>query len=224
MTHPFWHMLSRESWQECRSDPNQAGTCRPRAFGMASALAQPPTGKLSSFSSTMRCHEWNLALLNKVASPRSPVGGCWQWLFFQNATHVQLHSGKNPIVLYRQSHWGIIFEGSKLKARTSLLPRFSEKRRSRFELWSLIFETVFENVTPSGIGCTRKWFKWNCILRCTSALSLLHFLATVQLVRSPSRNIKISGGTPRTGTRCSLRNFVFLEKFPISDRHCRTAT
>ena len=30
--------------------------------------------------------------------------------------------------------WGDIFESSKLKARTSLLPRFSEKRRSSFEL------------------------------------------------------------------------------------------
>jgi len=30
--------------------------------------------------------------------------------------------------------WGVIFESSKLKARTSLLPRFSEKRRSSFEL------------------------------------------------------------------------------------------
>ena len=30
--------------------------------------------------------------------------------------------------------WGDIFESSKLKARTSLLPRFSEKRSSSFEL------------------------------------------------------------------------------------------
>ena len=34
--------------------------------------------------------------------------------------------------------WGVIFESSKLKARTSLLPRFSEKRRSSFELWNSI--------------------------------------------------------------------------------------
>jgi len=33
--------------------------------------------------------------------------------------------------------WGDIFESSKLKAWTSLLPRFSEKRRSSFELWAL---------------------------------------------------------------------------------------
>jgi len=33
--------------------------------------------------------------------------------------------------------WGDIFESSKLKDRMSLLPRFSEKRRSSFELWAL---------------------------------------------------------------------------------------
>jgi len=36
---------------------------------------------------------------------------------------------------YSQSHLGWHFQ--KLKARTSLLPRFSEKRRSSFELWAL---------------------------------------------------------------------------------------
>jgi len=30
--------------------------------------------------------------------------------------------------------WGDIFESSKLRARTSLLPRFSEKKHSSFEL------------------------------------------------------------------------------------------
>jgi len=34
--------------------------------------------------------------------------------------------------------------GVKLKARTSLLPRFNEKRRSNFERWA--FETSFENL------------------------------------------------------------------------------
>jgi len=33
--------------------------------------------------------------------------------------------------------WDVIFESSKLKARMSLSPRFSEKRRSSFELWAL---------------------------------------------------------------------------------------
>ena len=33
--------------------------------------------------------------------------------------------------------WGVTFEGSRLKARPSLLPRFGEKGRSNFELWAL---------------------------------------------------------------------------------------
>ena len=37
---------------------------------------------------------------------------------------------------------------SKLKARTSLLTETWQKKRASFELWA------FENVTPSGIGCT----------------------------------------------------------------------
>jgi len=37
---------------------------------------------------------------------------------------------------------------SKLKARTSLSTETWQKRRSSFELWA------FENITPSGIGCT----------------------------------------------------------------------
>ena len=42
---------------------------------------------------------------------------------------------------YSKSHLGwhfrMLFQKSKLKARTSLLPRFSEKRSSNFELWAL---------------------------------------------------------------------------------------
>jgi len=33
--------------------------------------------------------------------------------------------------------WGVIFEGSRLKVRTSLLPCFGEKGRSNFELCTL---------------------------------------------------------------------------------------
>jgi len=34
-------------------------------------------------------------------------------------------------------HFRMLFQSSKLRARTSLLPRFSEKRRSSFRLWCL---------------------------------------------------------------------------------------
>jgi len=54
---------------------------------------------------------------------------------------------------YSQSHLGwhsrMLFQSSKLKARSSLFTKTWQKRRSSFELWA------FENVTPSGIGCTK---------------------------------------------------------------------
>jgi len=59
---------------------------------------------------------------------------------------------QDPNAVTASPTWGDIFESSKLKARTSLLPQLSEKRRSSF--LALSFETAFENVTPSGIGCT----------------------------------------------------------------------
>ena len=44
--------------------------------------------------------------------------------------HISCQSTANPT-------WGDIFESSKHIARTSLLPIFSERRRSSFELWAL---------------------------------------------------------------------------------------
>ena len=47
----------------------------------------------------------------------------------------------DPILRTALSHLGrhfrIPFQSSKMKARTSVLPRFSGKRRSSFELWAL---------------------------------------------------------------------------------------
>jgi len=54
--------------------------------------------------------------------------------------------------MYSRSHLGwhfrMLFQSSKLKARTSLFTETCQKRHSSFELWA------FENVSPSGIGCT----------------------------------------------------------------------
>jgi len=56
--------------------------------------------------------------------------------------------------LYSRSHWGwyfrMLFQSSKFKARTSLLSRFSEKRRSSFELWA--FERAFEISPHEGLA------------------------------------------------------------------------
>jgi len=54
-------------------------------------------------------------------------------------THTHTHSMEDVECLKDYIHtanptWGDIFESSKLKARTSLLPRFNGKRRSSFEL------------------------------------------------------------------------------------------
>jgi len=70
---------------------------------------------------------------------------------------------------------GDIFESSKLKARTSLLP-FQWKET--FELWALSFKTAFENDTPSWIGCS--FFP---ILGCESITFRSHTFFTI-FVRS----------------------------------------
>jgi len=49
-----------------------------------------------------------------------------QYIYINVYMHTYIYTA-NPT-------WGVVFESSKLKARTSLLPRFSEKRRSSFEL------------------------------------------------------------------------------------------
>jgi len=53
--------------------------------------------------------------------------------------HSHIHN--MSFIIYSRSrlgwHFRMLFQSSKLKARTSLLPRFSEKRRSSSELWAL---------------------------------------------------------------------------------------
>ena len=89
---------------------------------------------------------------------------------------------------YRRSHLGwhfrMLFRSSKLKARASLLPRFSKKRRSIGELWALSFDRAFENVTPRGIGCssrkcvqhsaTKLWWSWSKVLTKSVTLSKIN--------------------------------------------------
>jgi len=50
-----------------------------------------------------------------------------EWLNISDTAKKLYQGTANPT-------WGDIFESSKLKARTSLLPRFTEKRLSSFEL------------------------------------------------------------------------------------------
>jgi len=50
---------------------------------------------------------------------------------------LQQQKGLSQVGSTANPTWGYIFESSKLKARTSLLPRFSKKRRWSFELREL---------------------------------------------------------------------------------------
>ena len=56
------------------------------------------------------------------------------------------------IYTYSQSHLGWHFR--KLKAPSLNVSFATFQWKETFELWALSFETPFENVTPSGIGCT----------------------------------------------------------------------
>jgi len=57
--------------------------------------------------------------------------------------------------MYSQSHLGWHFR--KLKAQSSNVSFATFQWKETFELWALRFETAFENVTPSGIGCIWLW-------------------------------------------------------------------
>jgi len=87
----------------------------------------------------------------------------WSTLCAWYVQHSQEFQTLVAPVQYSQSHWWwhlrMLFQSSKLKARTSLFTETWQKRRSSFELWA------FENVTPSGIGRT-------CVLRRLGFLNL----------------------------------------------------
>ena len=55
----------------------------------------------------------------------------------------------------KKSHW--VWHFWKLKAQSSNVSFATFQWNKTFELWALSFETEFEKVTPSGIGCTYMW-------------------------------------------------------------------
>jgi len=81
----------------------------------------------------------------QITSARVTSGWCWRIGMSQmNASCYSLsHLGW---------HFRMLFQSSKLTARTSLLPRCSEKRRSSCELWAL--KELSENVSAGRISCT----------------------------------------------------------------------
>jgi len=77
----------------------------------------------------------------------------------------------------------MLFESSKLKARTSLFTESWQKRRSSFELWA------FENVTPSGIGCIRIIFP--------QVLLITALVGPCTLLHHPTSHVLLTSPTPR---------------------------
>jgi len=74
--------------------------------------------------------------------------------------------------------WGVIFESSTLKARTSLLPRFDEKRRSSFELWAL---KQHSKMSPQvGLAVPQIHVFW---CRCIGCIRLMYIYSDVHQSR-----------------------------------------
>jgi len=87
-------------------------------------------------------------------------------LFICDMTHSYvtrlIHTSRRPFICTANPTWGDILECC-FKAQSSKLERlFStwQKKRSSFELW------VFENVTPSEIGCTCLIHMWHDLFIC----------------------------------------------------------
>ena len=93
-------------------------------------------------------------------STRSPLQSGGRLFLIQDLTQYFCHLSSHPLVsglfcfwfYYSLFHlkWNFwkLFRKLEAKARTSLLPRFSERRPTK--LWTSNFERAFENVTPSG--------------------------------------------------------------------------
>jgi len=99
----------------------------------------------------------NSRLQYKPEQPRALLRShCFGSSFPNDSAHFANSTFK--LVFTTHPTWGDIFEccfkaqSSKLKARTSLWPRLSEKRPSSFELWAL--KELCENDTSNWIGCT----------------------------------------------------------------------
>jgi len=72
-----------------------------------------------------------------------------------------------PVLLwYSLSYLGWHFRKDvlNLKSQSSKVSFHWNVAKETFELWALSFESAFENVTPSGIGCTKPLTIYNCTL------------------------------------------------------------
>ena len=94
----------------------------------------------------------------------------WEWVMSHSIYDVWYDSFTYVQWLIRMWHdsctanptWGVIFGSSKLKARTFVLPRYSEKRRSSFEPWAL---KQLSKMSPQ-VGSAVQTLKNTIIIRC----------------------------------------------------------
>jgi len=88
-------------------------------------------------------------------------------------------------------HFRMLFQSSKLKARTSLFTETWQERCSSFELWS------FENVTSNGIGCDFISFM-DCVW------STVRFTVYSSVCVSWNRDVSVECWTMSAKVMCSL--------------------
>ena len=81
----------------------------------------------------------SLRVSRALARAGASSAPCWEWRFFQNATQVQLHGGKIPIVLYQEMklqfepHVSIFFLILECLLRSNLSKRSKEGREGARE-------------------------------------------------------------------------------------------
>jgi len=78
--------------------------------------------------------------------------------------------------------WGDIFESSKLKARTSLLPHFSQKRRWSFELSALKQHSKM----PTQVGSAVRYTVLNvlqCFVVCCNVFAMIWGASFIAMIK-----------------------------------------
>jgi len=103
---------------------------------------------------------------------------------------------------YSQSHLGWHFR--KLKAQSSNVSFATFQWKETFELWALSFQTAFENVTPSGIGCT--WWSLATSVRFAAQWDI-HLSRTQWDIQLPRTQCVIYIYADSTTLRSLLRRF-----------------
>ena len=115
LVHRLGHVLVGEDW----TTEGNFGTreiCGPRKIGFTLKYLWP--------WNIMMTIVFIIIIINIMRAILFNVSNLSLWDLWYSQSHLEWH-------------FRMLFQNSKLKARTSLLPRFSEKSRSSYELWAL---------------------------------------------------------------------------------------